>query len=113
VAAANWLYVIYRHLGKDKKATNLLNSINDDMSLIENHSYHTILKIHQGKVDPAILRNEIIMGQSLNNTTLAFGLGNYYSIHGNEEKAQDLFKMIVNGNQWSAFGFITAEARIK
>jgi hypothetical protein len=53
------------------------------------------------------------MGQSLNNTTLAFGLGNYYSIHGNEEKAQDLFKMIVNGNQWSAFGFITAEARIK
>jgi hypothetical protein len=53
------------------------------------------------------------MGQSLNNTTLAFGLGNYYSIHGNKEKAQDLFKMIVNGNQWSAFGFIAAESRLK
>jgi len=65
VAAANWLFVIYRHLGKDKKATDLLNSINDDMSLIENHSYHTILKIHQGKVDPTILGNEITMGQSL------------------------------------------------
>ena len=113
VAAANWLYVIYRHLGKNKKATDLLNSINDDMSLIENHSYHTILKIHQGKVDPAILGNEITMGQSLNNTTLAFGLGNYYSINGNEEKAQRIFKRIVEGNQWSAFGFIAAESRLK
>jgi len=113
VAAANWLFVIYRHLGKDKKATNLLNSINDDMSLIENHSYHTILKIHQGKVDPTILGNEITMGQSLNNTTLAFGLGNYYSINGNEEKAQRIFKRIIEGNQWSAFGFIAAESRLK
>ncbi|MEA1881316.1 MAG: tetratricopeptide repeat protein [Candidatus Marinimicrobia bacterium] len=113
VAAANWLYVIYRHLELDRKGIDLLNTIRDDMDLIENHSYHTILKIHQGRVDPVALENEITMDQSLNNTTLAFGLGNYYSINGNEEKAQDLFKMIVNGNQWPAFGFITAEARIK
>ena len=45
VAAANWLYVIYRHLGQDKKAVKLLKTIKDDMDLIENHSYHTILKL--------------------------------------------------------------------
>ena len=90
-----------------------MNSINDDMSLIENHSYHTILKIHQGKVDPTILGNEITMGQSLNNTTLAFGLGNYYSINGIEEKAQRIMKRIVEGNQWYSFGFIAAESRLK
>ena len=50
VAAANWLYVIYRHLGQDRRASKLLNTIKDDMKLIENHSYHTILKLYQGKI---------------------------------------------------------------
>jgi len=113
VAAANWLYVIYRHLGQDRRAGKLLDTIKDDMNLIENHSYHTILKIHQGKVDPVELEKEIMTGQSLNNTTLAFGLGNYYSINGDEKKAQVLFKKITDGNQWAAFGYIAAEARLK
>ena len=113
IAAANWLYVIYRHLGQDRRASKLLSTINDDMNLIENHSYHTILKLHQGKLDPVDLENEIMNGQSLVNTTLAFGLGNYYSINDNEQKAQSLFDMITKGNQWSAFGYIVAESRLK
>ena len=113
IAAANWLYVIYRHLGQDRRAAKLLSTINDDMNLIENHSYHIILKLHQGKLDPVDLENEIMNGQSLANTTLAFGLGNYYSINDNEQKAQTLFDMITKGNQWSAFGYIVAESRLK
>ena len=113
VAAANWLYVIYRHLGQDRRATKLLNTIDDDMDLIENHSYQTILKLYQNKIDPASLESDIINGQSLANTTLAFGLGNYYSINGDEEKAQSLFKTVVKGNQWSAFGYIASESRLK
>ena len=112
VAAANWLYVIYRHLGQDKKAVKLLKTIKDDMDLIENHSYHTILKLYQGSIDPILLEKEINNGESLNNTTLAFGLGNYYSINGNEAKAKILFEMITKGNQWSAFGYIAAESRL-
>ena len=112
VAAANWLYVIYRHLGQDKKAVKLLKTIKDDMDLIENHSYHTILKLYQGSIDPILLEKEINDGESLNNTTLAFGLGNYYSINGNEAKAKILFEMITKGNQWSAFGYIAAESRL-
>ena len=113
IAAANWLYVIYRHLGQDRRASKLLSTINDDMNLIENHSYHTIFKLHQGKLDPVDLENEIMNGQSLANTTLAFGLGNYYSINDNEQKAQSLFDRITKGNQWSAFGYIVAESRLK
>ena len=113
VAAANWLYVIYRYLGQDRRAAKLLNTIEDDMNLIENHSYQTILQLYQNKIDPASLENDIINGQSLANTTLAFGLGNYYSINGDEEKAQSLFKTVVKGNQWSAFGYIASESRLK
>ena len=113
VAAANWLYVIYRHLGQDRRAAELLNTIEDDMDLIENHSYQTILQLYQNKIDPIDLEKEIMDGQSLANTTLAFGLGNYYSINGDEDKAQSLFRMVTKGNQWSAFGYITSESRLK
>ncbi len=113
VAAANWLYVIYRHLGHDRRADKLLITINDDMKLIENHSYHTLLKLHQGKINPIDLEEGIMNGESLSNTTLAFGLGNYYFINGDEVKAQELFKNITKGNQWSAFGYIAAESRLK
>ena len=63
-------------------------------------------------IDPILLEKEINDGESLNNTTLAFGLGNYYSINGNEAKAKILFEMITKGNQWSAFGYIAAESRL-
>jgi tetratricopeptide (TPR) repeat protein len=113
VAAANWLYVIYLHLGQDRRAGKLLITIKDDMKLIENHSYHTLLKLHQGKINPVHLEEEIMNGESLSNTTLAFGLGNYYFINGDEVKAQELFSNITKGNQWSAFGYIVAESRLK
>ena len=112
VAAANWLYVIYRHLGQNLKANILLKSIDNDIELIENHSYHTILKIYQGTIDPITLENKIMNEQSLQNTTIAFGLGNYYDINGNKDKAQNIFKSITKGNQWSSFGFIAAESKL-
>ena len=113
VAAANWLYVIYRHLGQNLKANVLLKSIDNDIELIENHSYHTILKIHQGTIDLVALENKIMNDQSLQNTTIAFGLGNYYYINGNKNKAQNIFKSIIKGNQWSSFGFIAAESKLE
>ena len=113
VAAANWLYVINRHIGRDKDAQELLNSITDDMAIIENMTYHEILKLYQGKNEPLKMEKTIRSGSSLTNATFAFGLGNYYSINGNEQKAQEIFGLVVNGNQWSSFGYIAAEARLK
>ena len=113
VAAANWLYVINRHIGRDKDAQELLNSITDDMAIIENMTYHEILKLYQGKNEPLKMEKTIRSGSSLTNATFAFGLGNYYSINGNEQKAKEIFGLVVNGNQWSSFGYIAAEARLK
>ena len=66
-----------------------------------------------GKNGTDVLEEEIMNGESLSNTTLAFGLGNYYFINGDKVKAQELFNNIIKGNQWSAFGYIVAESRLK
>jgi len=51
-------------------------------------------------------------GQSLVNATMAFGLGNYYFLQGKEVEAMEMFRFVVDGNQWSSFGYICAEARL-
>ena len=43
VAAANWLYIIYYQLNMIDKADKLLTKIDNQMNLIENHSYLSIL----------------------------------------------------------------------
>jgi hypothetical protein len=83
------------------------------MAVIENMTYHEILKLYQGKNDPLEMEKTIRSGSSLTNATLAFGLGNYYSINGKQQKAQEIFELVVNGNQWSSFGYIAAEAQLK
>ena len=64
MAASNWLYVINRHIGRDKDAQELLNSITDDMAIIENMTYHEILKLYQGKNDPLEMEKTIRSGSS-------------------------------------------------
>jgi hypothetical protein len=44
---------------------------------------------------------------------MAYGLGNYFLINGDRVKAREIFTRLTNGNQWSSFGYIAAEAELK
>lgn len=112
VATMNWRYATLKRLGKDKQAERALARIGDDLDIIENHSYYKLLKLHQGKLSPAQLEQEI-GGDTLNDATLAYGLGNYHLINKNAVKAYEIFRKITNGSQWSSFGYIAAEAELK
>lgn len=58
---------------------------------------------------------EELLQQDPNTTdgaTILYGIGNWYFINGQPEKAYPLWRKIVGGSQWAAFGFIGAEAEI-
>jgi hypothetical protein len=42
--------------------------------------------------------------------TTLYGVGNWYLFNGQDQKARAIFERIVAGKEWSAFGFIAAEA---
>ena len=42
--------------------------------------------------------------------TLGYGVGNWYMLNGQENKAREIFERVTNGPYWPAFGFIAAEA---
>tara|TARA_Y100001935_G_scaffold216967_1_gene188867 strand:+ start:58 stop:948 length:891 start_codon:yes stop_codon:yes gene_type:complete len=113
VAAANWLYVIYLQLNMYSKADKLLITINNQMNLIENHSYLSILNLYKDSKSLLETEKKIFKEESLNNITVAFGLGNFYLLKGETEKACKIYSLITNSNQWSSFAYIGAEVMLK
>jgi len=97
-----------------EKAKAVLVPITDDLDIIENDSYYKLLKIYQGKIKADDLLKEIESGSDgLSNASIGYGLGNWFFLNGEKEKAVRTFREITNGDQWSSFGYIAAEAEIK
>jgi tetratricopeptide (TPR) repeat protein len=115
VATAYWLCMTQRQLGKNKAAQKTLATITDDMKLIENIDYYDILRLFQGKIQAETIKNELFKAgaTSLSNASKGFGLGNYFLLEKNKDEAKAIFQKIVAGNQWSSFGFIAAEVKLK
>ena len=113
VAAANWLYIIYSQLNMINKADKLLAKIDNQMNLIENHSYLSILNLYKDSNNLIEIEKKIFKEESLNSITLAFGLGNFYLLKGETEKAYKIYNLIANSDQWSSFAYIGAEVMLK
>ena len=113
VAAANWLYIIYYQLNMINKADKLLTKIDNQMNLIENHSYLSILNFYKNSTSQFDIEKKIFKEESLNNITVAFGLGNFYLLKGETEKAYKIYNLITNSDQWSSFAYIGAEVMLK
>ncbi|MDH3494861.1 MAG: tetratricopeptide repeat protein [Acidobacteriota bacterium] len=111
VATANWLYVTLRKMGKNKEAAAILEKVDDDLDVIENESYYDLLKLYKGSLKP----DDFVVGKAdaLSNASVQYGLGNWELINGNRNLAMTYFKRVLDGDQWSSFGFIAAEAEMK
>lgn len=110
VAASHWLYMTLRRLGRDGEAAGVLEPITADLDVIENHAYHRLLTMYRGEITPAqILDPE---ATSLDDVTVAYGLGNWYLYNGDPARARVIFERIITSDQWPAFGYIAAEAEL-
>ncbi|MCB1025332.1 MAG: tetratricopeptide repeat protein [Acidobacteria bacterium] len=113
VATVNWQYATLRRLGKKEKAERSIEAIKDDLDIIENEGYYKLVKVYQGKITPQVLLNETGKNEdSLSDASIGYGLGNWFLINGEKEKAKKIFEEITTGDQWSSFGYIAAEVEL-
>ena len=111
VSTSNWLYATLRRLGRTDEAEKVLETVATDMDVIENRAYHELLLMARGEIDPKEL--ETRDPATTDGTTVLYGVGNWYFVNGQPEKAREIWRRIVAGPQWAAFGFIAAEAELK
>lgn len=114
VAVADWLYMTYRRQNKTVEAASLLTAIPDSLTIIENDSYDTRLKMYKGALTPdQVLQVDSLAGDyNLSLATQGYGVGNWYYYNGDTTKAFDVFERVVSGKEFAAFGFIASEVEL-
>ena len=110
VATTYWSYLTQLRLGKPSEAAALLAPIAADMEIIENASYHRLLRMFKGELSPDALLASGAAG--LDTVTTSYGVAAWHLANGRREDAVKLLSNIVDGipEQWPAFGYVAAEA---
>jgi tetratricopeptide (TPR) repeat protein len=113
VATTHWLYMTLRRLGREKEANKVIAAIKPDLEVIENGDYYKLIRLYQGNLKATDLLKEISgEANSLSNASVGYGLGNWFLYNDRRKEGEDVFRQIVNGNQWASFGYIAAEAEL-
>ena len=111
VATRHWLYMILKRLQRHEQAELILEPVSEDMNVIENMAYHELLLFYKGlRTEAQLLKIE--NGSVGANEATQYGIANWHYNEGNLEKGGQMFDDIVKNGNWSAFGYIAAEADI-
>jgi tetratricopeptide (TPR) repeat protein len=111
VATSDWLYMTYRRLGRPAEAAAVLEPIRADMRILENEAYHKRLLMYKGEITADALL-AVDTDDPVQIATYGYGVGNWYLYNGDGAGAQAIFRRILESPNWSAFGYIAAEAEL-
>ncbi len=111
VATTDWMYMALRRLGRDYEAVALLKPISPDMEMIENTAYHRRTLMYKGLLTPDELL-DLDSASDLDVATLGYGLGTWYLYNGKPDRAVEIFRRVIAGPYWPAFGYIAAEVEL-
>ncbi len=119
IDCSNWLYASLRRAGDEKRAAEVLTRITPEVTNTEPHLYFylRLLRFYQGRLTekeilpPAPSRPDDLEAE-LSFDTVSYGVGNWHLYHGEMPQALNLFREVVKGEAWNAWGFIGSEVEL-
>ena len=113
VSTGHWLYMSLRRQGKDDAARTMLTAFRKEMDVVENQTYHNLMMLYKGEMAvDSVLKVGPSGEMSVTDATAAYGIGNWHLYNGRQADAEAIFRRIIGGGQWAAFGYIAAEAEL-
>jgi dipeptidyl aminopeptidase/acylaminoacyl peptidase len=110
VSVTDWLYMTLRRLGRAEEAARLLEPIHAGLNVAEDRAYLNRLLMYKGVYSPEDLLRA--GGDALARETYGYAVGNWHLYNGRPEDARAVFRSVVAGPQWPAFGHAAAEAEL-
>ena len=108
--STDWRWMSLMRAGRATEAAAMLARRPD--SLPTTAAYAKRLKMYRGEITPEQLITTADTSD-IELATLAYGLGNWYMVHGDTAKARTAFERSVKSGGWPAFGFIAAEEELR
>lgn len=114
VATAYWRYMTLSRLGRTDDAAAVLQSVGEDLDLIESGGYLELLLLFRGERTEEDILGPPDSETTLGSTTAGYGVGYWHQSNGRETEARAVYERTLGGraSQWAAFGFIAAEAEL-
>jgi tetratricopeptide (TPR) repeat protein len=119
IDCSNWVYVSLRRANQPKEAAVVLKRITPEMRNKEPHLafYLRLLRLYQGampeqQVLPPKPANPNDVEGELAYDTVAYGVGNWHLYNHDPGRAEELFKQVVTGDAWNAWGFVGSEVEL-
>jgi tetratricopeptide (TPR) repeat protein len=119
IDCTNWLYVSLRRAGKEQQAERALARITPEVKNTEPHLYFYLRLLHfyQGQLTAdAVLPSPPAGPDDLEGElafdTVSYGVGNWRVYHQQRADAIGLFRNVVKGEAWNAWGFIGSELEL-
>ena len=113
VSMAHWLYMALRRAGRTDDAAKVLGPMRRNMRVIENDAYHKLMLLYKGVLPPDSVLTASPTGElSVQDASAAYGVANWHWYNGRRADAEALWRRIVAGGQWGAFGTIAAEVEL-
>ena len=113
VSIGHWYYMSLRRLGRDSDAAALLERFARPMNVIENDTYYKLMRMYRGEIPPdSVLATDASGQMSVTDATAAYGIANWHYHNGRRAQAEQIFRRILAGGQWGAFGYIAAESEL-
>jgi tetratricopeptide (TPR) repeat protein len=121
IDCTNWLYVSLRRAGETQEAAEVLKRITPDVKNTEPHLlfYLRLERFYQGALTeqavlPAKPADPNDTEAELSFDTVTYGVGNWHFYNDHDTKrASELFRQVVAGNAWNAWGFVGSETDLK
>lgn len=130
-ATAHWTWMTLKRLGRHEEARRLLEPLGGKTEIIENQSYHALLRLYARGERPSLTHDPLLVdeneptafpsaeivpehgqvdGARSADAAFAYGVANWFIVHGEEETGLAVCRGILHKGEWPAFGHIAAEA---
>ncbi|MEM9832425.1 MAG: tetratricopeptide repeat protein [Bacteroidota bacterium] len=110
--ATAWLYTIYQKMGEDQKAKSVIASLDENFEGDRDYIYFKRILLYQGKVSPADLMDtdKPLDQWTGRDISVAYSIADWYEQQGNIEKAQELYRDILDTPHWNLWAYAIVDS---
>ena len=108
--STDWLWMSLSRAGRAAEAKAMLDRRPDNKPVT--NAYTRRLQLYRGEIGPEAVVTEADTDE-VQVATLAYGLGNWFLVKGDQAQARKWFERSVQSGGWPGFGFIVSEAELR
>ena len=108
--STDWLWMSLSRAGRGAEAKAMLDRRPDSKPVT--NAYSRRLQLYRGEIRPEAVLTPADT-DDVQIATLAYGVGNWYLVQGDNAQARSWFERSVKSGGWPAFGFILSEVELR